>query len=92
VSFVTFSLGGLIARASFPHLEFLKQKFHSFISLSSPHLGYMFNSSKLFDTGMWFMKQWSKSPSLIELSMSDADQPNETLMFKMSKWPGLNWF
>jgi hypothetical protein len=79
-------LGGLIARASFPHLIELQQKFHTFISLSSPHLGYMYNSSKLFDTGMWFMKKWKKSTSLAQLSMSD-----DTLV-RLSQMPGLQWF
>lgn len=64
ISFVGFSLGGLIARAAFPHLSELQTKFHTFISLSTPHLGYMYNSNKLFDTGMWFIKKWKKAVSL----------------------------
>ena len=86
ISFIGFSLGGLIARASFPHLIELQPKFHTFISLSSPHLGYMYNSSKLFDTGMWFIKKWKKSTSLGQLSMSD-----DTLV-RLSQMPGLQWF
>jgi predicted alpha/beta-fold hydrolase len=69
LSFVGFSLGGLIARAAFPHLEHLATKFYTFISLSSPHLGYMYNSNKLFETGMWFIRKWNKSKSLTQLSM-----------------------
>jgi len=34
------------------------------MSLSSPHLGYMYNSNKLFDAGMWFLKKWRKSKCL----------------------------
>jgi triacylglycerol esterase/lipase EstA (alpha/beta hydrolase family) len=64
INFVAFSLGGLIARAAFPHLEAIKSKFNSFVSLSSPHLGYMYNSNKIFDTGMWLLKKWNKSKSL----------------------------
>jgi len=64
-------MGGLICRAAFPHLEQLKDKFYTFISLGSPHLGYMYNSNKLFDTGMWFIRKWNKSRSLSQLSMSD---------------------
>lgn len=91
ISFVGFSLGGLIARAAFPHLESLANKFQTFISLSTPHLGYMYNSNKLFDTGMWFLKKWNKSKSLAQLSMSDGDSKSECL-FKMSEMPGLGWF
>lgn len=94
LSFVGFSLGGLIARAAFPHLEHLQQKFHTFITLSTPHLGYMYhsNSNKLFDTGMWLLKKWNKSKSLAQLSMSDTDKPENSCLFKMSEWPGLAWF
>lgn len=64
ISFVGFSMGGIICRAAFPYLENYKSKFYTFLSLSSPHLGYMYKSSTLFDTGMWFLKKWKKSKSL----------------------------
>lgn len=64
ISFVGFSLGGLIARAAFPHLEHLSSKFYTYISLGTPHLGYMYNSNQIFDTGMWFLKNWNKSKCL----------------------------
>ena len=94
LSFVGFSLGGLIARAAFPHLKDLQQKFHTFISLSTPHLGYMYhnNANKLFDTGMWFLKKWKKSRSLDQLSMSDSDKGQDTCLFKMSNFEGMAWF
>jgi triacylglycerol esterase/lipase EstA (alpha/beta hydrolase family) len=73
VSFIGHSLGGLIIRAALPHLEEeLKDKFFTYVSLSSPHMGYMYNSNKLFDAGMWFLKKWRKSKCLTQLSMSDA--------------------
>lgn len=65
ISFVGHSMGGLICRAAFPHLKDLKDKFHTFMTLGSPHLGYMYNSNKLVDTGMWFMRKWNKSRSLV---------------------------
>lgn len=43
ISFIAHSLGGLIVRASLPYLEDHSSKFYNFITLSSPHLGYMFN-------------------------------------------------
>ena len=69
LSFVGFSLGGLITRAALPHLAQFKQKFHTYISLSSPHLGYMYhsNSTKLFETGMWLLKKLNKQKSLMQL-------------------------
>ena len=64
ISFIGHSLGGLIIRAALPHLEEYKDKFYTYISLSSPHLGYMYNSNTLFNAGMWFLKKWRKSVSL----------------------------
>ena len=61
VSFIGHSLGGLIIRAAIPYLDDLQAKLHTYMSMSSPHLGYMYNSNKLLDAGMWVMKNWKKS-------------------------------
>jgi alpha-beta hydrolase superfamily lysophospholipase len=90
VSFVGHSLGGLIIRAALPFLEGdLKDKFYTYMSLSSPHMGYMYNSNKLFDAGMWFLKKWRKSKCLIQLSMSDSKNIEETALYKLSCTSGL---
>ena len=52
ISFIGHSLGGIIIRASLPHLSKYKDMMFSYISLSSPHLGYMYNSSTLIDAGI----------------------------------------
>jgi alpha-beta hydrolase superfamily lysophospholipase len=93
VSFIGHSLGGVIIRAALPHLiDDLKDKFYTFLSLSSPHMGYMYNSNKLFDAGMWFLKKWRKSKCLVQLSMSDSKNIEETALFKLSSAPGLSYF
>lgn len=92
ISFVGHSLGGVIIRAALPHLEEYKAKFFSYISLSSPHLGYMYNSNKLFDAGMWVLKKWRKSRCLMQLSMTDESKLQDTCLFKLSQMPGLKWF
>lgn len=51
LSFIGYSLGGIIARACFPHLGSLHSKFHTFITLSSPHISFLYSSSSLFDAG-----------------------------------------
>jgi len=90
VSFVGHSLGGLIIRAALPHLlADLKDKLCTYMSLSSPHMGYMYNSNKLFDAGMWFLKKWRKSKCLVQLSMTDAKNIEETALFRLSTCPGL---
>jgi hypothetical protein len=52
-------------------------------------MGYMYNSSKLFDAGMWFLKKWRKSKCLLQLSMTDAKNTEETALFRLSKASGL---
>ena len=56
LSFIGHSLGGLIIRAALPHLLEVSDKFQFFLTFSAPHLGIMYNSSKLIDAGMWFLK------------------------------------
>ena len=84
ISFIGHSLGGLIIRAALPHLEEFKDKFYTYISLSSPHLGYMYNTNQLFNAGMWFLKKWRGSTSLTQMSMSDASKVEETCLYKLS--------
>jgi len=92
ISFVGHSLGGVIIRAALPLLKQYEQRMHSFITLSSPHLGYMYNSSKLVDAGIWILKRWKKSFCLQQLSMSDTENLEESFLFKLSQQEGLNWF
>jgi len=44
---------------------------YTYISLSTPHLGYMYTSSTIIDAGIWILKNWRKSKCLQQLSMSD---------------------
>ena len=92
ISFIGHSLGGLIIRAALPHLAEYSQKFFTYMSLSSPHLGYMYNSNKLFDAGMWVLKNWRKSRCLTQLSMTDESNPEDTCLYRLTQLPGLEWF
>ena len=92
LSFIGHSMGGVIIRAALPYLEKFKDKMFTFLSLSTPHLGYMYNPSKIISTGMWLMKQWKKSKSLAQLSLSDEKNLEDTYMYKLSCQDGLNWF
>ena len=54
------SMGGLIIRGALPKLEKYKDLFYSYISLSSPHIGYDYSTSKLIDAGLWVINNWKK--------------------------------
>lgn len=92
MSFIGYSLGGVIIRACLPHLEQYADKMFTYFSLSSPHLGYMYNSSKIIEAGIWILKKWKKSQSLTQLSLADASNPEDSFLYKLSQAPGLNWF
>lgn len=66
ITFIGYSLGGLIVRAALPYLEHIKEKLHGFVSICSPHLGYMYKTSSLVSTAMWFMNKWNKKSTSIE--------------------------
>ena len=92
LSFIGHSMGGIIIRAALPYLIKYQEKMFTYMSLSTPHLGYMYNASKIISTGMWIMKQWKKSKSLTQLSMTDSKNLEDTFLYKLSCWDGLNWF
>ena len=91
VSFIGHSMGGLIIRAALPFLDCLSDRFHLFLSLSTPHLGLMY-SSKILDAGIWLLKRMKKSKSIKQLCFEDYNKVQGTALFMMSKDEGLQWF
>ena len=92
ISFIGHSIGGLIIRAALPHLAEFSSKFYTYMSLGSPHLGYMYNKNKLIDAGVWFLRKWRNSKSLTQLSMTDESSIEETCLYVLTTLPGLEWF
>jgi pimeloyl-ACP methyl ester carboxylesterase len=92
LSFVSHSMGGLIARAALPLLREYSSKMFTFLSFSSPHLGILQDEISLFNTGFWFLKTWRKSQSLQQFAMSDHSDPRQTFLHRLSKAQGLESF
>lgn len=94
ISFIGHSLGNIIIRSALvrPQMKPLLKKLHTFLSLSGPHLGTLYNSSGLVNMGLWFMQKWKKSGSLLQLSMKDATDIRRTFLYKLSQKPGLEYF
>ncbi|OCT80578.1 protein FAM135A isoform X4 [Xenopus laevis] len=94
ISFIGHSLGNLIIRSvlSRPRFKCYLSKLHTFLSLSGPHLGTLYNSSALVNTGLWFMQKWKKSGSLLQLTCRDNSDPRQTFLYKLSKKQGLEYF
>ncbi|GFS85048.1 protein FAM135A [Nephila pilipes] len=94
ISFIGHSLGNIIIRSALtrPEMKPYLSKLHTFLSLSGPHLGTLYNSSGLVNMGMWFMQKWKKSGSLLQLSMKDASDLRQTFLYKLSQKSGLEYF
>jgi alpha-beta hydrolase superfamily lysophospholipase len=81
LSFIGHSLGGVIIRSALPFLEKYKNQMYTFFTLSSPHLGYMYNSSKVIDAGLWVLSKVRKSICLQQLAMNDAANIKDTFLY-----------
>ncbi|XP_011297997.1 protein FAM135A [Fopius arisanus] len=94
VSFIGHSLGTIIIRSALtrPQLRPLLPRLHTFLSLSGPHLGTLYNTSGLVNAGMWFMQKWKKSGSLLQLAMKDSSDVRRSFMFRLSQRSNLQRF
>ena len=93
ISFIGSSLGNVVIRCLLtrpkmsPYLSLL----HTFISICGPHLGARHVTS-LVGTGMWVLRKWHKSQSLLQLSRKDGSSPRESFLYHLSLCPGFEYF
>jgi hypothetical protein len=64
-----------------------------YISLGTPHLGYLYHNSKLTKFGMWAYQLVKNSSSMGALLM-EGQSGNHRLsyLYELSSAVGLNWF
>ncbi len=86
LSFIGYSLGGLIVRLALRHPLIHKHaaKLHSLITIATPHLGLAHGTSTLFDTGVFFIRKWRRSAALEQLSMQDETHRAACLLHLLS--------
>ncbi|KAG2464785.1 protein FAM135B [Polypterus senegalus] len=94
ISFIGHSLGNIIIRSVLtrPRFRYYLNKLHTFLSLSGPHLGTLYNNSALVSTGLWLMQKLKKSGSLLQLTFRDNTDPRKTFLYLLSQKPGLQYF
>ncbi|KAK9871472.1 hypothetical protein WA026_012846 [Henosepilachna vigintioctopunctata] len=94
VSFVGHSLGNIIIRSALtrPQMKFILPRLHTFLSLSGPHLGTLYNSSGLVNMGMWFMQKWKKSGSLLQLCLKDTTDWRRSFLYTLSQRSTIHHF
>ncbi|GAA6076205.1 protein FAM135B, partial [Tachysurus ichikawai] len=87
--FIGHSLGNVIIRSVLtrPRFRCYLSKLHTFLSLSGPHLGTLFNNSTLVSTGLWLMQKLKKSGSLLQLTFRDHTDPRQTFLYTLSQKP-----
>ncbi|XP_012571425.1 uncharacterized protein [Cicer arietinum] len=87
LSFVGHSMGNLIIRTAIadsimePYLRHLQ----TYVSVSGPHLGYLYSSNSLFNSGMWFLKKLKGTQCLHQLTCTDDPDLQNTFLYKLCK-------
>lgn len=94
ISFVAHSLGTIIVRSALsrPQMRPLLNRLHTFLSLSGPHLGTLYNNSGLVNMGLWFMQKWKKSGSLQQLCFRDSADLRQCFLYRLSQRSTLHHF
>ena len=80
LSFVTFSLGGLVARLALRHpaLAPFKPLLHAFVSVASPHLGLLYSPNQLVSAGVFLYTRLRGSAALTQLAFGDEPSPSSS--------------
>ncbi|KAL2342150.1 hypothetical protein Fmac_010090 [Flemingia macrophylla] len=87
LSFVGHSIGNLIIRAALaesimePYLRYL----YTYVSISGPHLGYMYSSNSIFNSGLWLLKKIKGIQCIHQLTFTDDHDLENTFIYNLSK-------
>ncbi|MED6173783.1 hypothetical protein PIB30_062879 [Stylosanthes scabra] len=94
LSFVGHSIGNLIIRTAIaesimePFLRYL----YTYVSLSGPHLGYLYSSNSLFNSGLWVLKKLRGTQCIHQLTFTDDPDIQNTFIYKLCKQKTLDHF
>lgn len=58
---------------------------YTFLSISGPHLGYLYSSNALFNSGLWLFKKLKGSPCMHQLTFTDEADIQNSFLFKLSQ-------
>ncbi|KAL5844605.1 hypothetical protein ACOSQ4_010563 [Xanthoceras sorbifolium] len=94
LSFVGHSIGNVILRTAIadgamePYLKYL----YTYISVSGPHLGYLYSSNSLFNSGLWILKKLKNTQCIHQLTLTDDPDLEKTFFYKLCKQKTLEYF
>ncbi|CAN6584301.1 unnamed protein product [Malus baccata var. baccata] len=87
LSFVGHSIGNVIIRTALtdsimePFLRYL----YIYLSISGPHLGYLYCSNSLFSSGLWLLKKLKNTQCIHQLTFTDDPDLQNTFFYKLCK-------
>ena len=93
ISFIGHSLGNIIIRSLVTRPEFAcyHSRLHLFLSICAPHLGTGLQNG-IVSMGMWAVRKWYHSTSLLQLSLKDAPSPRDSFLYHLSEAPSMEPF
>ena len=94
LSFVGHSMGNLIIRAALTNIQLRSYipLLWMYMSVSGPHLGYMYSKNRVFDGGLLVLKSWRNARVLHQLTFTDAPKLEDTFLYKLAMASGLSLF
>lgn len=93
ISFFTASLGAIIVRnlLTRPGMTHLLSRLYLFLTICGPHLGTQ-HQTGVVSAGMWFLRKYYQSQSLLQLSMKDAQDPKDSFLYHLNECPTFEHF
>jgi hypothetical protein len=64
-----------------PFLNYL----YTYVSISGPHLGYLYSSNSLFNSGLWLLKKLKGTQCIHQLTFTDNPDLQNTFFYKLCK-------
>uniref|UniRef100_A0A7N0TVR9 DUF676 domain-containing protein n=1 Tax=Kalanchoe fedtschenkoi TaxID=63787 RepID=A0A7N0TVR9_KALFE len=94
LSFVGHSIGNLIIRAALSEgiMEPYLRHLYTYVSVSGPHLGYMYSSNSIFNSGLWLLKKFKNTQCIHQLTFTDDPDLRNTFLYKLCKQKTLDNF
>nr|XP_043610497.1 protein FAM135B-like isoform X2 [Erigeron canadensis] len=94
LSFVGHSIGNVIIRTALAEsiMEPYHRYLHTYVSVSGPHLGYLYSSNSLFNSGLWLLKKLKNTRCIHQLTFTDDVDIENTFFYQLSKQKTLESF
>ncbi|CAN7027587.1 unnamed protein product [Brassica oleracea var. botrytis] len=73
-------------------MEPFRKYLHTYLSLSGPHLGYLYSTNSLFNSGLWLLEKLKRTQVIHQLTLTDDPDLRQTFFYKLCKQKTLENF